>query len=134
MMAQLALRSHFHWTSSPLLRAICLCGSLILVSSCATLPQSQAVSHPERTIYSSFDPDDASKSASPPVVLKSGAETARYSYATGCLQAYQRICQKLLTDEEKGACRDDGLSVCEGYALKFGNWIRAGKSNAQNPQ
>ncbi len=65
----------------------------------------------------------------PPVVLNSGSETAGYSYATGCFQAYERICGKLLTDSQRDVCREDGLSVCEKYAHDFGEWIRSGSSS-----
>jgi hypothetical protein len=65
-------------------------------------------------------------SAKPPAVLHSGAETADYSYATGCYQAYERICGKLLTDSQRDVCQEDGLDVCEKYAHVFGDWIRSG--------
>jgi nitrite reductase/ring-hydroxylating ferredoxin subunit len=67
----------------------------------------------------------------PPVVLRSGAETADYAYATGCYHAYERICGKLLTDAQSGACRDEGLAVCEKYGHEFGDWIRSGSGSAR---
>jgi hypothetical protein len=70
-------------------------------------------------------------SVKPPVVLHSGAETADYSYATGCYHAYERICGKLLTDSQRDVCREDGLDVCEKYAHSFGDWIRSGSGSAR---
>jgi hypothetical protein len=99
---------------------------LIFVSGCAT-------SHPSfdlaRAPLPSAEDQSSGSVPPPPSVIRSGPQMAEYSYAAGCYQAYQRICGKLLTDIERSACQDDGLSVCEKYGHQFGEWIHSGHAH-----
>ncbi|MFL5814148.1 MAG: hypothetical protein ACJ763_11275 [Bdellovibrionia bacterium] len=104
-------------------------GLAVSVVGCASAPTERShdlnSARPNLPLPPSLD-EQQDGSVKPPAVLRSGAETADYSYATGCYHAYERICGKLLTDSQRDVCREDGLDVCEKYAHAFGDWIRSG--------
>ena len=47
------------------------------------------------------------------------SQMAEYAYATGCYEAYKRICLEFAKEEKVNLCREDGLAICERSGRNF---------------